>query len=112
MTSLRARRATAQWRSLGVRARTRARWWRPRTKPARCAMCGLIVMPDDAIGLLPGARPAHAECALVHMLGSSQPHGADDQGAGRNRRTAQRSGLTDEQWETLLRVLSAPDSSA
>lgn len=34
---------------------------------ARCAICGMRVGRDDALGLIRG-RPAHAECALMHWL--------------------------------------------
>ena len=65
-------------------------------------------MCDDAIGLVPPARLAHAECALVHMLESSEPH-AVDRYPGRTGAAERRSGLTEEQWQTLLRALSARD---
>ena len=99
---------SARCRSLRVRPPRRARWWRASSRQARCAVCGLIVMCDDAIGLVPTAGLAHAECALVHMLESSEPHAADRY-AGRTGGAEQRSGLTEEQWQTLLRALSARD---
>lgn len=34
----------------------------------RCDVCGMSVLPEDAIGLVNG-RIAHAECALVRLLG-------------------------------------------
>jgi hypothetical protein len=66
-------------------------------------------MPDDAIGLLPTAGLAHAECALVHMLESPGPHAIDRpavhaDGAERN------SALTEEQWQTLVRALAADET--
>lgn len=63
-------------------------------------------MPDDAIGLLPTAGLAHAECALVHMLESPGRCAIDQRARGADERE-RNSGLTEEQWQTLLRALSA-----
>jgi hypothetical protein len=63
-------------------------------------------MPDDAIGLLPRAGLAHAECALVHMLDSAEPQ-ATEHGQASAHAREQRSGLTEEQWQTLLRAVGA-----
>jgi hypothetical protein len=38
-----------------------------------CAVCGLHVLADDAIGLLDG-EIAHAECAAVHLLHAGSSH--------------------------------------
>ena len=77
MMRLRSALTSAQCRSLSVRPPRRARWLRASSRQGRCVVCVLIVMCDDAIGLVPPAGLAHAECALVHMLESSGSHAAE-----------------------------------
>jgi hypothetical protein len=38
----------------------------------RCSICGTRLLDGDPVGRC-GARPVHAECALVHWLGHRQP---------------------------------------
>jgi hypothetical protein len=61
-------------------------------------------MPDDALGLIPTGRLAHAECALAHMLGSPEPRATDPLSVEKDA-AEQRCDLPEHQWETLLGAL-------
>jgi len=54
-----------------------------RLSRARCPICGTLVGPGDALGLVGGA-PAHAECALVDWLRAPEP-GKRDRSPEANR---------------------------
>lgn len=96
MTSLRVtvptiRRQRRIWAQL---ERSRRRRLRPHI--VHCAVCGMRVAPDDAIGLV-RTGVTHAECALVQMLdgGTTAPASPTiDQN------------LTDSQWRILIQALT------
>jgi hypothetical protein len=96
MTSIRATVPTIhrQRRIWAQLERSRRRWRRPRV--VHCAVCGMRVLPDDAIGLV-RAGVTHAECALVQMLEreTTAPTGPTiDQN------------LTDARWRILIQALT------
>ena len=50
------------------------------SRSPRCPVCGTRLLNGDPLGIC-GARPAHAECALIHWLAQGQrrprPDGGD-----------------------------------